>query len=119
MTHQNLPKKNTEIVYQCIIDLENAYGFAQRDAIIKETGLIASLVDEAIKTLRETDGSIYRGKKGYFYRVKKYNEETVSGTYMEDGRMKMEHGETIDILTPRMARAYVALLGGFILMHGR
>lgn len=106
-------------VYQAICDLTGQYGFARRDSIINVTGLKFSLVDEAVKSLREEDLTINRIKGGYFTPVKCFQEEPVSVTGLDDGRYKLECGDQVVTFTPRAARMAVALLGGVALLHGR
>jgi len=106
-------------VYQAIVDLHHQYGVARRDSILNVTGLKFSLVDEAVKSLREEDLTITRIKGGFFVPVQCYEETPVSVTGLDDGRYKLESGDEVITLTPRAARMVVALLGGIALLHGR
>ncbi len=106
-------------VYQAICDLTERYGHATRDAIIKVTGLKFSLVDEAVKSLREEDLTINRMKGGIFTPVQCFEEFPVSVSGLEDGRFKIEYSDSVMTVTPKAARMLVALLGGVALLHGR
>lgn len=108
-----------DIVFQAIIDLCERFNYATREAIISETGLVFHHVDEAVKKLREEDGVIHRLKGNRFTVVKRFDEQPVSATVLDDGQVKVEHGDEMMTLTPRAARAVLALLGGFALLHGR
>jgi len=111
------PSPHTEIVYQAIVDLSNEVGVAEREAIKKRTGLHYSLIDEAVKRLREDEGNVLRKKPGHFVPVAKYAEQAVSATVLDDGHVKVECGNDLMTLTPRGCAALIGLLTGYALMR--
>ena len=112
-------KSVKDFVYQAIVDLTNVYGMANREMVVQATGFKASLVDEAVKQLREVDLAINRHKNGQWTPVFKFDENPITATVLDNGQIKLEHGDEMMLLTPRAARMTVALLGGFALIHGR
>lgn len=108
-----------QVVFQAIVDLCNVYPVATREAIIKSTGLKFSIVDEAVKKLREEDQTIHRQKSGHFVPIKIFDELPVTATVLDDGRAKVEHGDHVMALTPRAARSMAMLLWGYVMAHGQ
>lgn len=111
------PSPHTDIVYQAIVDLSNECGVAEREAIKKRTGLHYSLIDEAVKRLREDEGNVLRKKPGHFVPVAKYAEQAISATVLDDGHVKVECGNDLMTLTPRGCAALMGLLTGYALMR--
>lgn len=106
-------------VYQAICALSRQHGFARRDSIISYTGLKFSLVDEAVKSLREEDLTINRLKGGYFTPVKVFEEHTPGVMVLEDGQYKLELGDQMMTVTPRAASIFAVLLNGVAVHSGR
>jgi len=111
------PSAHTDIVYQAVNDLSNMDGVARRNALKSRTGLPFTIVDEAIKRLKEEEGSVKMLKPGVFVPVKKYYEHACSATVLEDGRCKMEKGDELVTLTPREAASFLGLLVGYAMMN--
>lgn len=110
------PSPHTNVVYQAVRDLTDEETIARRDAVRKRTGLPYSIIDEAIKRLREDEGSIYRLKSGAFVPIERYEEEAVSATVMVDGHVKLEIGDQLLTLTPRGCAKVMGLLVGAAMM---
>lgn len=106
-------------VYQAICQLTRQHNYARRDAIINLTGLKFSLVDEAVKSLREEDLTINRIKGGYFLPVKVFEEHTPGAMILEDGQWKLECGDQMMTITPRAASIFAVLLAGAAVLNGR
>ena len=106
-------------VYQAICQLTRQHSYARRDAIINLTGLKFSLVDEAVKSLREEDLTINRIKGGFFTPVKVFEEFPPGVTVLDDGRYKLEHGDEMMTVTPRAASIFAVLLAGAAVLNGR
>lgn len=110
------PSPHTDVVYQAVRDISTESGVARRDALKKRTGLPYSIIDEAIKRLREEEGSVYRLKSGAFVPIHRYEEEAISATVMIDGRVKIEVGDQLMTLTPRGCAKVMGLLVGAAMM---
>ena len=106
------PSPHTDIVYQAVRDLATESSIARRDAIKKRTGLPYSIIDEAIKRLREDEGSVYRLKSGAFVPIERYQEEAISATVLVDGTVKIEVGDELLTLSPRGCAKLMGLLVG-------
>jgi len=107
-----------EQVYQCIVNLTLIGRQASRQGVARETGLKYSVVDDHVRHLRE-DGRIRLVLNGVYEPVVMFDELAVSSTVLSDGRVKLECGDEVMTLTPKMARNVVAVLGGFALLFGR
>ncbi len=106
------PSPHTDVVYQAVRDLSSEQQIARREALKKRTGLPFSIIDEAIKRLREDEGNIYRLKSGAFIPVERYKEEAISATMLVDGHIKIEVGDYLMQLTPRGCAKLMGLLVG-------
>lgn len=111
-------KSVKEIVYQAIVDLSQVYGTANREQIIKATGLKFSIVDEAIKWLREEALAINRHKNGVFSPVLRHKEYSPSTTSLENGLVLIESGEQQMRVTPRIAGEIAKQCMGYAMAHG-
>jgi len=111
-------KSVKEIVYQAIVDLSQVYGTANREQIIKATGLKFSIVDEAVKWLREEALTINRHKNGVFSPVILHKEYPPSTTSIDDGLVLIESGDQQMRVTPRIAGEMGKQLIGYALMYG-
>jgi len=110
------PSPHTNIVYRAVRDLSDEESIARRESLKKRTGLPFSIIDEAIKRLREDEGSVYRLKSGAFVPIEKYEEEAISATVMIDGHVKIEVGDQLMTLTPRGCAKMMGLLVGAAMM---
>jgi len=110
------PSPHTNIVYRAVRDLSDEESIARRESLKKRTGLPFSIIDEAIKRLREDEGSVYRLKSGAFIPIEKYEEEAISATVMVDGHVKIEVGDQLMTLTPRGCAKMMGLLVGAAMM---
>lgn len=111
-------KSTKEIVYQAIVDLSQVYGTATREQIVKATGLKFSIVDEAVKWLREEALTINRHKNGVFSPVMRHKEYSPSTTSVEDGLVLIESGDQQMRVTPRIAGEIGKQCIGYALAHG-
>ncbi len=111
-------KSTKEIVYQAIVDLSQVYGTANREQIVKATGLKFSIVDEAVKWLREEALTINRHKNGVFSPVMRHKEYSPSTTSVEDGLVLIESGDQQMRVTPRIAGEIGKQCIGYALAHG-
>lgn len=109
------PSPHTDVVYQAVRDLSTESSIARRDALKRRTGLPYSIIDEAIKRLREDEGNIYRLKSGAFVPVERYQEEAISATILVDGVVKIESGDQLMTLSPRGCAKLMGLLVGVAL----
>ena len=109
------PSPHTDVVYQAVRDLSTESSIARRDALKRRTGLPYSIIDEAIKRLREDEGSVYRLKSGAFVPVERYQEEAISATILVDGVVKIESGDQLMTLSPRGCAKLMGLLVGVAL----
>lgn len=107
-----------EVVYQCIVDLHTAGRIPTREAIVRETNLKITVVDEQFKRLRE-DGRIDKVVNGVYEPVQTWPERLVGSSILDDGRAVLEVGDEKLILTPSEARKILKVLGGFALSFGR
>lgn len=108
------PKRNREIVLQCIIDICGHGGYASRAKIVELTGLKMTSVDDQIDRLK-MDGLIRPLYSGIFEPVDQTEDRCVSMTTLPFGRTKIEVGEEILELTPREAFALAKQLAGVLL----
>ena len=106
------PSPHTDVVYQAVRDLSTESSIARRDALKRRTGLPYSIIDEAIKRLREDEGNVYRLKSGAFVPVERYQEEAISATILVDGVVKIESGDQLMTLSPRACAKLMGLLVG-------
>lgn len=111
------PSPHTDIVYQAVVDLSQRDGVAKRDFLKARTGLPFSIVDEAVKRLKEDEKSVKMLKPGHFVPIKKYDEQACSATVLDDGRCKIEKGDDLITLTPREAASFIGLLVGYAMMN--
>jgi hypothetical protein len=118
MTDDKTATSTREKVYQCILELHMTGRIPTREAIMRETGLKYSMVDNHFKTLRE-DGRIEKVVNGVYEPVQTWEDKVVSSTMLDDGRAALEIGEIKIIITPRDARNILKVLGGFALSFGR
>lgn len=110
------PSPHTNIVYKAVRDLSDEETIARRESLKKRTGLPYSIIDEAIKRLREDEGSVYRLKSGAFIPIERYEEEAISATVLIDGYVKIEVGDQLMTLTPRGCAKMMGLLVGAAMM---
>lgn len=110
------PSPHTNIVYKAVRDLSDEETIARRESLKKRTGLPYSIIDEAIKRLREDEGSVYRLKSGAFIPIERYEEEAISATVLIDGHVKIEVGDQLMTLTPRGCAKMMGLLVGAAMM---
>jgi len=110
------PSPHTNVVFQAVRDLTDEDSIARRESLRKRTGLHYSIIDAAIKRLREEEGSIYRLKSGAFVPIERYQEEAISATVLIDGHVKLEVGDQLITLTPRGCAKVMGLLVGASLM---
>jgi len=110
------PSPHTDVVYQAVRDLSTESAIARREALRKRTGLPYSIIDEAIKRLREDEGSVYRLRSGAFVPIDRYEEEAISATVLIDGHVKLEVGDQLLTLTPRGCAKIMGLLVGAAMM---
>ncbi len=110
------PSPHTDVVYQAVRDLTDEETVARRESLRKRTGLPYSIIDEAIKRLREDEGSVYRLKSGSFLPIDRYDEEAISATVLTDGHVKLEVGDQLMTLTPRGCAKVMGLLVGAAMM---
>lgn len=108
------PKRNREIVLQCIVDICGHNGYASRAKIVELTGLKMTSVDEQIDRLK-TDGLIRPLYNGVFEPIDQTIDRPVSTTAIPFGRTKIEVGDEIMELTPREAFALAKQLAGLLL----
>lgn len=111
------PSPATTVVYQAISDLANSESAARRKKIQQRTGLPTTIMDEAIRRLKEDEMTVKMVKPGHFVPVRVYDEEACSATVLDDGRCKIEKGDSLITLTPREAAAFLGLLVGYSLMN--
>ena len=112
--NQQLPRKNREIVLQCIVDICGHGGYASRAKIVELTQLKMTAVDEQIDRLK-VDGLIRPLYNGVFEPVDQSIDRCVSTTSLPMGRTMVEVGEEILCLTPREAFALAKQLAGVLL----
>ena len=110
------PSPHTNIIYKAVRDLSDEETIARRESLKKRTGLPYSIIDEAIKRLREDEGSVYRLKSGAFIPIERYEEEAISATVLIDGHVKIEVGDQLMTLTPRGCAKMMGLLVGAAMM---
>ncbi len=110
------PSPHTDVVYQAVRDLSDERSIARRESVKHRTGLPFSIVDEAIKRLREDEANIYRLKSGAFVPVDRYVEEAMSATVLIDGHVKIESGDQLMQLTPRGCAKLLGLIVGIAMM---
>jgi len=113
-TPMNPPKRNREVVLQCIIDVCGHGGYASRAKIVELTQLKYPAVDEQIDRLK-SDGLIRPLYNGVFEAVDQTEDRCVSATGLPFGRTKIEVGEEILSLTPRETFVLAKLLAGVLL----
>ena len=111
---QEAPKRNRDIVLQCIIDICAHNGYASRAKIVELTSLRMTAVDEQIDRLK-TDGLIRPLYNGVFEPVDQTEDRCVSTTTLPFGRTKVEVGDQLLELTPREAFALAKQLAGNLL----
>ena len=114
MTPPNQPKRNRDIVLQCIIDICAHNGYASRAKIVELTSLRMTAVDEQIDRLK-VDGLIRPLYNGVFEPVDQSIDRCVSTTTLPFGRTKVEVGDQLLELTPREAFALAKQLAGNLL----
>lgn len=114
MTPPNQPKRNRDIVLQCIIDICAHNGYASRAKIVELTALRMTAVDEQIDRLK-VDGLIRPLYNGVFEPVDQTIDRCISATTLPMGRTKLEVGEVVLELTPREVLAMAKLLAGYML----
>lgn len=107
-----------DMVYQTIRDLQDAGKIPTREVIVEETGLRFTVVDDAIKRLRD-DGRIRKVVNGVFELLDTREDRVVSSTVTSSGTCKLEIGDMVIEVSRREARSIVAVLGGFAMMFGR
>lgn len=91
---------NRQKVLQCIIDLTNARRPAARETIRQLLNEKFTVVDDAIKRLRE-DGLVRKIVPGIFEPVQQWGEDRpIIQIAMPDGRTKLEIGDDVLTLTP-------------------
>jgi len=93
-------RTNRQIVLQTVTTICAHNQYANRNSVIRQSGLKQSVVDESIKTLK-ADGLIRMDVPGFYEPVDQTVDRMVSVTGMPMGRMKVEIGDVLLILTPR------------------
>lgn len=114
---EDKPQSNRQVIYRAIADLCAANRQASRKAICDLTDLPMSIVDEHVKNLK-VDGLIRAVVPGIFEIIDQTPDRAVSGTFVPNGRYKLEVGDQVLDLTMREARA-VAIVTGGVLALGR
>ena len=107
---------NSQIVYECIVDLANIAKPASRIKISQITGLKLSLVDDHVKTLKNA-GRIETVVSGVFVPVENVKSMPVSVTHANPGRVKIEVGDDCIELSTREAMLLGASLGGLAMLY--
>jgi hypothetical protein len=93
-------RTSRQIVLQTITMLCEHSQYASRNSVTRHAGLKQSIVDESIKTLK-ADGLIRMDVPGFYEPVDQTVDRMVSVTNMPLGRVKVEIGEVLLVLTPR------------------
>ena len=117
MTENGRPRCSRSVILKTIADLCAANRQASRKAICDLTDLPMSIVDEHVKNLK-VDGLIRAVIPGIFEIIDQTPDRAVSGTFVPNGRYKLEIGDHVIDLTMREARA-VAIVTGGVLALGR
>lgn len=103
---------NRERVLQCIIDLANQRRPAARVLIAQLLNLKLSIVDDAVKRLKE-DGLVRPVVPGIFEPVPQHPpSRPISKTVLTDGTTVLEIGDTCENLTPHEAQVMGMLFHG-------
>lgn len=112
--NQQPPRKNREIVLQCIESICAHNGYASRAKIVELTQLKMSAVDEQIDRLK-VDGLIRPLYNGVFETVDQTIDRSVSTTSIGKGRKKIEVGDDIMCLSAGETRELAIQLAGVLL----
>lgn len=107
-------KTSRMVTFYAIRDLTERGVPASRVTLVEKTGLKQSLVDDHVKDLK-TDGMIRTLCPGVYCPTDITPDRSVSWTYMTDGRVKLEIGDT----TMEMSFLEEALVLGNGLLIGR
>lgn len=93
-------RTNRQIVLQAITTICEHNAYANRASVTRMSGLSQGIVDDHIKKLK-ADDIIRMDVPGFYYPVDQTVDRMVSVTGMPMGRMKVEIGDVLLILTPR------------------
>jgi len=93
-------RTSRQIVLQAITTICEHNAYANRASVTRMSGLSQGVVDDHIKKLK-ADDIIRMDVPGFYYPVDQTVDRMVSVTGMPMGRMKVEIGDVLLILTPR------------------
>lgn len=93
-------RTSRQIVLQAITTICEHNQYANRASVTRMSGLSQGVVDDHIKKLK-ADDIIRMDVPGFYYPVDQTVDRMVSVTGMPMGRMKVEIGDVLLILTPR------------------
>ena len=111
-------KTNRELVYQCLVDLNEHNKMASRQRISQITGLKLSIVDDHIDRLKN-EGLVHSLYAGVFEPVDQTPDRNISTTSLSQGRLKIEIGDDVCTnLTPREQLSLAKQLAGVLLAFG-
>lgn len=100
------------LIYQTVVDLQQAGRQASRQVLMEELDLKYSIVDDHIKRLVD-EGRLRRVANGVFEPVIEYPEmNAISYTWLPDGFIKIEIGDFVVTLAPPQQRALARMLMG-------
>ena len=99
-------------VLEAIRELHDQERVVTTPALIRVTGLKTVTVSDCLKELKERD-EIYSPDRGvYLPKIEHPPSRAVSRTNLPDGRVKLEVGDEVLMLTPRESRSVGEIMGG-------
>ena len=100
------------LIYQTIVDLQQAGRQASRQVLMEELDLKYTQIDDVVKRLVD-DGKLRRVANGVFEPIIEYPEmSAISHTWLPDGMIKIEIGDFMVTLAPPQQRALARMLMG-------
>ena len=107
----NQTRTNKQRVLHAVVALSEHNQLASRQSVLRLTGLSKTTVDERIKDLK-ADGLIRSDVPGFYEPVDNTVDRMVSVTNMPHGRVKLEIGDSLLVLTPREVFELAKFLAG-------
>lgn len=112
-TQTQAHRTNKQRVLHAVSTLCEHNQLASRQSVIRITGLSKTTVDERIKDLK-AEGLIRCDVPGFYEPVDHSVDRMVSVTNMPHGRVKVEIGDSLLVLTPREAFELAKFLAGML-----
>lgn len=110
---ENTNWSTSDRVLNAVIELRAANSTATRETVAALTGLKQTVVDDRLRALAD-EGKIKRVLRGVYEIVAQYpRPRPISVTTLEDGLLKVEIGETCEMLTPEESRVFGRLFLGY------